>query len=163
MQYDVLLIHPPAIYDFRKRITFPGPIAHTLAESTDQFITIPFGMLTSIADYLDRNGYKTFVDNVGFEWWAVTSSTLRATCNEHARERLRHRPTLDSPLSRGNGTSKIMQKAPARTLSWFLADSLPLASTLRFFRNSNSWTRSSEAKQRGLSCSSLGIWRARNR
>jgi B12-binding domain/radical SAM domain protein len=65
MQYDVLLIHPPAIYDFRKRIAFPGPIAQTLSESTEQFITIPFGML-SIADYLDRNGHATLVDNLGY-------------------------------------------------------------------------------------------------
>jgi len=65
MQYDVLLIHPPAIYDFRRRIAFPGPIAQTLPRGTEQFVTIPFGML-SIADYLDRNGYKTLVDNIGY-------------------------------------------------------------------------------------------------
>lgn len=65
MQYDVLLIHPPAIYDFRKRTQFSGPMAHTLGECTDQFITVSFGMI-SIADYLDRNGYKVAVDNLGY-------------------------------------------------------------------------------------------------
>lgn len=64
MQYDVVLIHPPATYDFRKRTQFPGPIAHTLGESTDQFIIVPFGMV-SIAEYLDRNGYKVIIDNLG--------------------------------------------------------------------------------------------------
>jgi B12-binding domain/radical SAM domain protein len=64
MEYDVLLIHPPAIYDFRERVIFYGPIALTVSESTSQFMTPPIGML-SIADYLDRNGYKVLVDNIG--------------------------------------------------------------------------------------------------
>jgi B12-binding domain/radical SAM domain protein len=64
MGYDALLIHPPSIYDFRKRIIFPGLIAYTAGQSTEQFIIPPIGML-SIADYLDRNGYKVIVDNLG--------------------------------------------------------------------------------------------------
>jgi B12-binding domain/radical SAM domain protein len=64
MTYDVLLMHPPSIYDFRKRPLFPGPIAYTVSESTEQFVIPPVGML-SIADYLDRNGYKVLVDNLG--------------------------------------------------------------------------------------------------
>jgi radical SAM superfamily enzyme YgiQ (UPF0313 family) len=64
MDYDVLLIHPPAIYDFREKVIFYGPIASTVSESTNQFMTPPVGML-SIADYLDRNGYKVLVDNIG--------------------------------------------------------------------------------------------------
>jgi B12-binding domain/radical SAM domain protein len=63
MGYDVVLIHPPAIYDFRKRIVFPGPIAYTVGESTEQFMIPPIGIL-SIADYLDRNGYSVLVDNL---------------------------------------------------------------------------------------------------
>ncbi len=62
--YDVILIHPPAIYDFRKKPIFPGPIGHTVCESTEQFIIPPIGML-SIADYLDKNGYRVIVDNIG--------------------------------------------------------------------------------------------------
>ena len=64
MGYDVVLIHPPSIYDFRKRTIFYGPVALTVPESTRQFIIPPVGML-SIAEYLDRNGYKVLVDNVG--------------------------------------------------------------------------------------------------
>jgi B12-binding domain/radical SAM domain protein len=63
MHYDVLLIHPPSIYDFREKVIFYGPIALTVSESTNQFMTPPVGML-SIADYLDRNGYKVLVDNI---------------------------------------------------------------------------------------------------
>ncbi len=61
--YDVILIHPPAIYDFRKKAIFPGPIAYTVGGSTEQFIMPPVGML-SIADYLSRNGYHARVDNI---------------------------------------------------------------------------------------------------
>lgn len=57
-------MHPPAIYDFRKKPLFPGPIAYTVSESTDQFIIPPVGMM-SMAEYLDRNGYKVLVDNLG--------------------------------------------------------------------------------------------------
>jgi B12-binding domain/radical SAM domain protein len=64
MKYDVVLIHPPSIYDFRKQPIFYGPMALTVGESTVQFMTPPVGML-SIADYLDRNGYRVIVDNVG--------------------------------------------------------------------------------------------------
>jgi hypothetical protein len=62
--YDVVLIHPPAIYDFREKIISYGPIGYTVNESTDQFIIPSVGIL-SIADYLDRNGYKVIVDNLG--------------------------------------------------------------------------------------------------
>jgi B12-binding domain/radical SAM domain protein len=64
MDYDVILIHPPAIHDFREKAVFPGPIAYTVGGSTGQFIMPSIGML-SIADYLDRNGYHVLVDNIG--------------------------------------------------------------------------------------------------
>lgn len=63
MPYDAILIHPPAIYDFRKKTIFPGPIGYTVGESTDQFMIPPVGML-SIADYLSRNNYRVIVDNL---------------------------------------------------------------------------------------------------
>ena len=59
-----MFVHPPALYDFRKRILFPGPIAYTVADSTDQFIVFPIGFL-SMAGYLERNGYKVAIDNLG--------------------------------------------------------------------------------------------------
>ncbi len=64
MDYDAILIHPPAIYDFRKKTIFSGPIGYTVGESTDQFIIPSIGSL-SIVDYLDRYGYKVYVDNIG--------------------------------------------------------------------------------------------------
>jgi radical SAM superfamily enzyme YgiQ (UPF0313 family) len=60
MDYDVILIHPPAIYDFRNKPLFPGALATV---EHVQFIEVPIGML-SIADYLDRHGYKVIIDNL---------------------------------------------------------------------------------------------------
>lgn len=59
--YDVVFIHPLVIYDFREEPIFPRSIAYAVGESTEQFMIPPFGML-SIADYLDRHGYKVFLD-----------------------------------------------------------------------------------------------------
>jgi B12-binding domain/radical SAM domain protein len=61
MDYDVLLIHPPAVYDFRKMVLFPGVLGDT-AENV-QFIKVSIGML-SIAEYLDRHGYKVIIENL---------------------------------------------------------------------------------------------------
>ncbi len=71
--HDVILIHPPANYDFREKAVFPGPIAYTVGASTGQFIIPPIGTL-SIADYLDRHGYRVFVDNIGERM--ITSPTF---------------------------------------------------------------------------------------
>jgi B12-binding domain/radical SAM domain protein len=60
--YDVLLIHPPAFYDFRKKPFFTGALGTSVEQV--QFDKIPIGML-SIAEYLDRHGYKVLVDNLG--------------------------------------------------------------------------------------------------
>lgn len=60
--YDIILIHPPAIYDFRRRPMFPGAMGKTVGGI--QFIKPPIGML-SIADYLDRHAYRVIIDNLG--------------------------------------------------------------------------------------------------
>lgn len=60
--YDVLFIHPPAIYDFRKKPIFPGVLGSSV--EAVQFTKIPLGLL-SLAEYLDRFGYKVLIDNLG--------------------------------------------------------------------------------------------------
>jgi B12-binding domain/radical SAM domain protein len=60
--YDLVLLHPPAVYDFRKKPLFPGALGAGVEQV--QFTKVPIGML-SIADYLDRHGYKVIVDNLG--------------------------------------------------------------------------------------------------
>jgi len=59
--HDIVLIHPPAIYDFRSRPIFPGALGRTVAAV--QFNKVPIGML-SIAEYLDRHGYRVVVENL---------------------------------------------------------------------------------------------------
>jgi radical SAM superfamily enzyme YgiQ (UPF0313 family) len=60
--YDVILFHPPAIYDFRHSPMFPGAFGRSVEGL--QFTKVPIGML-SIAEYLDRNGYRVILDNLG--------------------------------------------------------------------------------------------------
>jgi B12-binding domain/radical SAM domain protein len=60
--YDVIIVHPPAVFDFRKKPLFPGALGATVEQV--QFNKVPIGML-SIAEYLDRHGYRVMVDNLG--------------------------------------------------------------------------------------------------
>ncbi len=60
--FDVIIIHPPAVYDFRKKSIFPGAMGSSVEQV--QFNKVPIGML-SLAEYLDRHGYKVIVDNIG--------------------------------------------------------------------------------------------------
>ncbi len=73
MGYDVVLIHPPTIYDFRTKPIFPGVLGHSVEHS--QLIKVPLGML-SIADYLDRHGYNIVIDNLADRM--VSSKTFDA-------------------------------------------------------------------------------------
>jgi len=63
LQFDVLLLHPPSLLDFRKKVWFPGPVARTV-RSTPIFTTFPIGLM-SIADLLDREGYAVKIVNIG--------------------------------------------------------------------------------------------------
>lgn len=60
--YDVIIIHPPAVYDFRKKTLFPGALGSSVEQV--QYNKVPIGML-SLAEYLDRHNYKVAVDNIG--------------------------------------------------------------------------------------------------
>jgi len=62
--YDVILIHPPSIFDFRKKPFLPGFIDRTVPSSTPLFILPPIGMV-SIASYLQEKGLKVKIINLG--------------------------------------------------------------------------------------------------
>lgn len=62
MNFDVVFLHPPSVFDFRKRVWFPGQIAKTV-RFTPVFTMFPIG-LVSIADQLDRLGYKVKIINL---------------------------------------------------------------------------------------------------
>jgi B12-binding domain/radical SAM domain protein len=61
---DLILLHPPALYDFRTRDSFLGPFADAVP-STAIFEMYPVG-LTSIAAYLERNHYNVEIVNLAY-------------------------------------------------------------------------------------------------
>jgi B12-binding domain/radical SAM domain protein len=61
-EYDIILIHPPAIFDFRRKAIFPGAMGSSVEGI--QFSKAPIGML-SLAEYLDRHGYRVRIENLG--------------------------------------------------------------------------------------------------
>lgn len=61
---DLVLLHPPAVYDFRTRPAFLGPLADAVP-STAMFEMYPVG-LTSIAAFLERNHYNVEIVNLAY-------------------------------------------------------------------------------------------------
>ncbi len=59
---DIVFLHPPAVYDFRKRATLWGPISD-LVPSTPVFEMYPIG-LTTLAEYMERYGYRARIINL---------------------------------------------------------------------------------------------------
>jgi B12-binding domain/radical SAM domain protein len=59
---DLVLLHPPSVYDFRKKASMYGPISDVVP-STPIFEMYPLGFMT-IADYLKRYGYPVRIINV---------------------------------------------------------------------------------------------------
>ncbi len=62
MKYDLVLLHAPSVYDFRKNALLAGPISDVVP-SSPVFEMYPIG-LTSIADYLERYGFKVRIINI---------------------------------------------------------------------------------------------------
>lgn len=62
MHYDIIFLHPPSLYDFRKKPWFPGQVAGTV-HYTPVFEGIPIGVL-SMAEYVERHSYKTRIFNL---------------------------------------------------------------------------------------------------
>ncbi len=65
MKFDLVLMHPPSIYDFRKRDIVAGPISE-LVPSTGVFEMYPIGFL-AILSYLNSRGYRVRIDNVALK------------------------------------------------------------------------------------------------
>jgi B12-binding domain/radical SAM domain protein len=62
MSTDLILLHAPSIYDFRKKTILYGPVSDLIPPSY-VFEMYPIG-LTSIAEYLGRAGYKVRIVNL---------------------------------------------------------------------------------------------------
>jgi B12-binding domain/radical SAM domain protein len=64
MIYDLALLHPPTVYDFRTEMLLTGPISDVVPSSS-VFEMYPIGM-TSIADYLERFGLRVKLINIAY-------------------------------------------------------------------------------------------------
>jgi len=62
MSTDLILLHAPSVYDFRKRTILYGPVSDLIPPSF-VFEMYPIG-LTSIAEYLERAGYRVRIVNL---------------------------------------------------------------------------------------------------
>lgn len=59
---DFILLHPPSVYDFRKKTALYGPISDVVP-STPIYEMYPIGFMT-IAEYLERHGHSVRIINV---------------------------------------------------------------------------------------------------
>lgn len=62
---DLILLHPPSIYDFRKRSIMWGPISDVIP-STPVFDMYPLGFV-SLSHYLTRQGFNVRIINVAYK------------------------------------------------------------------------------------------------
>ncbi len=62
---DLILLHPPTLYDFRKQPGIHGPISDVVP-STPIFEMYPIGF-ASLSEYLERHGLKTRIINVAMK------------------------------------------------------------------------------------------------
>jgi len=62
---DLVLLHPPSLYDFRKEPIMYGPISDVVP-STPIFEMYPIGF-TSLSEYLERNGLRVRIINVALK------------------------------------------------------------------------------------------------
>ncbi len=62
MSVDLVLLHPPSVYDFREKAILYGPVAD-LIPSSSMFEMYPIGF-TSIAEYLENAGYRVRIVNL---------------------------------------------------------------------------------------------------
>ncbi len=59
---DLVLLHAPSVYDFRKKSILYGPVSD-LVPSTPVFEMYPIG-LTTIAEFLERHGFRVRIVNL---------------------------------------------------------------------------------------------------
>ena len=62
MPTDLILLHAPSVYDFRQKTILYGPVSDLIPPSY-VFEMYPIG-LTSIAEYLERAGYRVRIVNI---------------------------------------------------------------------------------------------------
>ena len=110
---DVVLLHPPSVYDFRKNSLMFGPIADVIP-STPIFEMYPMG-LTTMASVLENEGFNVEIVNVAYRM--LSDPRYNAE-----REIARRRPALFGidlhwlPHAQGSlELAKIVKQAHPRT------------------------------------------------
>jgi radical SAM superfamily enzyme YgiQ (UPF0313 family) len=94
MKYDLVLLHAPSVYDFRKNSLLAGPISDVVP-SSPVFEMYPIG-LTSIADFLERYGLKVKIINIANRMLMDQSFDVEAKLRS-IRTKLFGIPALASP------------------------------------------------------------------
>ncbi len=61
-QADLVFLHAPSVYDFRKHSILYGPVSD-LVPSTPVFEMYPIGF-TTMAEYLERHGFRVRIANL---------------------------------------------------------------------------------------------------
>ncbi len=74
---DLLLLHAPSVYDFRKKAILYGPVSDMVPSST-VFEMYPVGFLT-IASYLHDRGMQVRIVNLALRMMNSARLTIR-TC-----------------------------------------------------------------------------------
>lgn len=65
MRYDVIFLHAPSVYDFRKKPIFYGPVSDVIP-SSPVFEMYPIGFMT-ISSHLEAAGFKTRISNIAVQ------------------------------------------------------------------------------------------------
>lgn len=65
MGYDVIFLHAPSVYDFRKKPIFYGPVSDVIP-SSPVFEMYPVGFMT-ISSHLEAAGFKTRIVNIAVQ------------------------------------------------------------------------------------------------
>jgi B12-binding domain/radical SAM domain protein len=76
MSVDLVLLHPPSVYDFREKAILYGPVSD-LIPSSSMFEMYPIGF-TSIAEYLENAGYRVRIVNLAVRMLSDSSFDAEA-------------------------------------------------------------------------------------
>ena len=109
---DLILIHAPSVYDFRKEFLFYGPVSD-LVPSTPVFEMYPFGFMT-IAAQLHKDGYRVRILNLASMMLNDRKLDVEALLSQAASGRLRHRPPLAAACPRVVGDRRDPQATASR-------------------------------------------------
>ena len=105
---DLALLHPPAIYDFRTKPAFLGPLADAVP-STAMFEMYPVG-LTSIAAFLERNHYNVEIVNLAYRMLQGSSLRRRRAAARHVSTAVRNRPALAAARAGALGVIELVKQ-----------------------------------------------------